>query len=521
MSKTAWRGVFIALVTIALGVVMAPTFQYFSMSEAARQALPPAELLKLKSRALNLGLDLQGGAHLVYEVQTTGLPADQKIDAVDRAIETIRNRIDQMGVAEPIVQKQGIDRVLVQLPGILDTDRAKDVVGRTARLEFKLVKSDTELEALVRRMDSFFAARNPADTTQVDTLGTALTPFSSLVRTAMSGALLFETTDVPKVTEMIAQARGILPGNTTLAWAREETNLTGKPGKFLYILEQRVDLTGDDLQNAQYAVGVDPKSPSAPGVRLFMTRQGGTKFYGLTRANVNRNLAIVLDNTVYSAPTIIDAIRGGEAVITGISDDQEAKDLAVVLRAGALPADLTIVEERTVGPSLGRDSIRQGLTAGLVGAAIVVLFMMVYYQASGLIAVLCLLLNILYLFAGLVLIKATLTLPGIAGIVLTIGMAVDANILIFERIREELLAGRTVRGAIDAGYKRAFVTILDANLTTVLTAVVLLAFSTGPVRGFGLTLTVGILLNLFTAVFVSRVLYDAITERWSLKRLSI
>jgi preprotein translocase subunit SecD len=252
-----------------------------------------------------------------------------------------------------------------------------------------------------------------------------------------------------------------------------------------------------------------------------MTKEGGAIFYRLTRANVKRNLAIILDNAVYSAPTILDAIKGGEAVITGIRQDTEAKDLAVVLRAGALPADIAIIEERTVGPSLGRDSIHQGLTAGLIGSAAVILFMLIYYQASGAIAILALVLNIVYLFAGLILVRATLTLPGIAGVVLTIGMAVDANILIFERIREELRAGRTVRGAIDAGYKRAFVTILDSNLTTVLTAVALLLFASGSVKGFGLTLTIGILFNLFTAVFVSRVVYDAITERWNLKRLSI
>jgi len=520
MSKTAWRGLFIALVTIALGVVMAPTFQFYSMSPQARAAMPKEKRDKLRSQALNLGLDLQGGAHLVYEVKTEGLPADQKLDAVDRAIETIRNRIDQIGVAEPIVQKQGTDRVLVQLPGVLDTERAKDIVGRTARLEFKLVKNDNEIESIALRLDTFLAARAPMDSAAMDT-SAASRPFTSLIRTAMPGALLFEVDAIPSVDAMLAKARGVIPGNTSLAWGREINNVSGKPGRFLYVLENKVDLTGDMLQNAEYAVGVDPKSPGGSGVRLFMTKEGGAIFYRLTRANVNRQLAIVMDNAVYSAPRINDAIKGGEAVITGITDDQEARDLAVVLRAGALPADMSIVEERTVGPSLGADSIRQGITAGWVGSVAVVAFMLIYYQASGLVAILALVLNILYLFAALVLIGATLTLPGLAGIVLTVGMAVDANILIFERIREELLLGKSVRGAIDAGYKRAFITILDANVTTAMTAIILLIFASGPVKGFGLTLTIGILLNLFTAVFVSRVVFDAITERSSLKRLSI
>ncbi len=524
MSSVARRGLFIAAITLVMGFFLIPTFQYFSMSAAARatmQAQKPDEFQKLRNKALNLGLDLQGGAHLVYEANIDNLPADQQTDAVDRAIEIIRNRIDQLGVGEHVVQKEGDHRILVELPGVLDTERAKDIVGKTARLDFKLVRTDTETQNLANRIDTFLSARAPADSAAEDTLGTAGRPFSSLIRTGFPGMLFFNLEDIPEVESQLSRAKSVIPPNTDLQWAREESNPLGTTGRFLYVLEHRSDLNGSHIQNAQYAVGIDPKNPSAAGVRLFMTKEGGAIFYRLTRANVQRNLAIILDNAVYSAPTIQDAIKGGEAVITGINDDQEARDLAVVLRAGALPADISIIEERTVGPSLGRDSIRQGVTAGLVGSAVVVVFMVFYYQASGVIAILSLVLNILYLFAALVLIKATLTLPGLAGIVLTVGMAVDANILIFERIREELRNGRTVRGAIDAGYKRAFITILDANLTTVFTALALLIFGSGPVRGFGLTLTVGILLNLFTAVFVSRVVYDALTERWNPKRLSI
>ncbi|HEX7878649.1 MAG TPA: protein translocase subunit SecD [Candidatus Eisenbacteria bacterium] len=520
MSKTAWRGLFIALVTIAFGIVMYPTYQYYSMSKAAQAAMPKDKHDKLRAQTLNLGLDLQGGAHLVYEVKTEGLPPDQRLDAVDRAIETIRNRIDQIGVGEHVVQKEGTSRVLVQLPGVLDTERAKEIVGRTARLEFKLVKNDSEIQSLLGRLDSFLAARSPADSSMADSTD-AGRPFTSLIRTAGGGAVLFEVDAIPAVDAMIARARSVIPGNVSLAWSRETSNLSGKPGRFLYFLENKVDLTGDNLQNAEYAVGVDPKSPGGSGVRLFMTKEGGAIFYRLTRANVNRQLAIVMDNSVYSAPRINDAIKGGEAVITGIDQDQEARDLAVVLRAGALPADMSIVEERTVGPSLGSDSIKQGVTAAWVGAALVIVFMLVYYQGSGLIAVIAMLLNVLYLVAVMVLIGATLTLPGLAGIILTIGMAVDANILVFERIREELTGGKTVRAAVDAGFKRAFLTIFDAHVTTLLTAVALYVFAAGPVKGFGMTLGIGIVLNLFTAVFCSRVMFDAFTERGTAKRLSI
>ena len=519
MSRTAIKGLFVAIVTILFGAVLIPSFRYFSMSQAQRSAMPADQLAKLRKGALNLGLDLQGGAHLVYEVDLKDLPETGKADAVDRAIEIIRNRIDQLGVAEPVVQRQGQDRILVQLPGVLDTERAKDIVGRTARLEFKIVKTDAETQGLGARLDAFLAARRPPAAN--DSTGAAARPFTSLIRGGYPGMLFVENEDIPKVDQLLAEARTAIPANTSLCWAREVSDVSGKPGRFLYVLDARVDLNGGHLQNAQYAVGVDPANPSGPGCRLFMTKEGGAIFYRLTKANVNRQMAIVMDNAVYSAPRINDAIKGGEAVITGIRADTEAKDLAVVLRAGALPATITIAEERTVGPSLGRDSIRQGMMAGWIGTAAVILFMLIYYQGSGVIAIIALVLNITYLMAAMVLLKASLTLPGLAGIILTIGMAVDANILVFERIREELRAGKSVRSAIDQGFGRAFVTIFDAQATTIITAVILMIVGTGPVKGFGLTLTIGILFNLFTAVYVSRVMFDSITERFDVKRLSI
>jgi protein-export membrane protein SecD len=254
---------------------------------------------------------------------------------------------------------------------------------------------------------------------------------------------------------------------------------------------------------------------------MMLDRRGSAIFTRVTGANVGRQLAIVLDNVVRSDPVIREKIRGGTASITGLTGDDEARTLSIVLRAGALPTDLNPIEERTVGPSLGRDSIRQGLRAALVGLGLVILIMTVWYRASGILAVLALALNLLFLAAVLGAIRGTLTLPGIAGVVLTIGMAVDANVLVFERIREELRSGKTVRGAIDEGYKRALVTILDSNLTTLISSIVLFQFGTGPIRGFALTLMVGIVANVFTAVFVTRLVYDSIQARRTLKGLSI
>ena len=280
-------------------------------------------------------------------------------------------------------------------------------------------------------------------------------------------------------------------------------------------------LTGDHVADARVAFGLEPTRPSAPGISLTLDKRGGAIFTKLTGNNVGRQLAIVLDNRVKSAPVIRDKIRGGRASITGLTGDAEAKDLGIVLRAGALPTDLVLQEERTVGPTLGRDSIRQGLRAAFVGLALVILLMLIYYRASGALAVLALVLNIFFLMATLGMLRATLTLPGIAGIVLTIGIAVDANVLVFERIREELRNGKTVLGAIDAGYGRAFVTIMDSNLTTLISAIVLFQFGTGPIKGFATTIMIGIIANIFTAVFVTRLIYDSIMVKHPIEKLSI
>jgi preprotein translocase subunit SecD len=381
---------------------------------------------------------------------------------VDQSLETIRNRIDQFGVSEPIIQRHGQQNILVQLPGIQDPQRAKDIIGKTALLEFKLVDDGANAE-----------------------------------EAAKSGA---------------PPGRQVLYGQI------------GKPGtgtsveKIPYVLESRTLMTGEYIQDAR----VRPSEQlSGPSVEVILNGQGARLFEQITAANVKRRLAIILDNNVYSAPVIQERIGGGRASITGSFDIKEARDLAIVLRAGALPAPVEIAEERTVGPSLGQDSINQGVASFIVGGALVVVFMIAYYKGAGLVAVVALVFNILYMTALLAGFHAVLTLPGIAGIVLTVGMAVDANVLIHERMREELRAGRAVRSAVEAGYHNALPAILDSNITTFLSGVILFQFGTGPIKGFAVTLCIGILTTVLTAVYLTRVYYDYRIGGRRMERLSI
>jgi preprotein translocase subunit SecD len=371
---------------------------------------------------------------------------------MDQALKTIRNRIDQFGVAEPDIRKQQGNRIIVQLPGLDDPKRAISVIGRTAHLEFKLVDEGADVQAAV-------AGQVP--------------PGSEL---------------------MHMQAKKGSGENAAPIVVRSESVLTGE-----YITDANVQFD----QFGQPYVGM---SFNARGARVFEE---------VTGANVRKRLAIVLDGSVYSAPVIQDRIGGGRASITGQFTTEEAHDLAVVLRAGSLPAPVNILEERTVGPSLGQESIDKGFMAACIGGILVVLFMILYYRRAGMIAAFAIVLDIILVMAGLAAFGATLTLPGIAGIILTLGMAVDANVLIYERIREELRAGESVPAAIHNGYSRAFITIFDSNLTTIIVAVILYQFGTGPVRGFAVTLTLGILASMFTAIFVSRIFFDA----WLARRL--
>jgi preprotein translocase subunit SecD len=381
--------------------------------------------------------------------------------AVRQALETLRNRVDQFGVSEPTLQRQEGNRILIQLPGVKDPQRAIDLLGKTARLEFKMLMENA----------------NPQDA-----------------------------------------VAGKLPPGGQLLYERRVDTRSGTVSEIPIVVEDKTVLTGDLLSNAQ--VRIDNRF-NDPYVAIDFNAVGAKRFDQITAANVGKRMAIVLDDTVYSAPVIRERISGGSAQISGNFTEQEATDLAIVLRAGSLPAPVQILENRTVGPSLGQDSINQGILSVLIGGLLVVVAMLIYYKLSGLVANVVLVLNVIFILAMLTIFGATLTLPGIAGIVLTIGMAVDANVLIFERIREEIRLGRTPRAALEAGYEKAKLTIIDANVTTLIAALVLFQFGTGPVKGFAVTLTVGIISSLFTAVIVSRLIFDYFLSRRKVDRLSI
>jgi SecD/SecF fusion protein len=411
-------------------------------------------------KRINLGLDLQGGMHLLLKVDTSHLNAKAKEDAADRSLEVIRNRIDEFGVREASVQKQGTDEIVVQLPGVTDRERAIELIGRTALLEFKLVVQDAD-----------------------------------------------------KLKQAI---EGNVPEGYELKYSQEEHEPL--------LLEKTATLTGDKIVNA--SVRFSQSGFNEPVVGLEFNAEGAKKFAEITAANVGKRLAIVLDGKVQSAPRIKEAIPSGEAVITGHFDVPQAQDLALVLRVGALPAPMYIEEERTIGPLLGQDSINKGIRASIIGTGIVLIFMACYYLLAGVISDIALMLNLLmtlgvlgmlpHIFPG---ISATLTLPGIAGIALSLGMAVDANVLINERIREELGLGKTLRAAIANGYSRAFSAIFDSNATTLIAALLLFQFGTGPIRGFAVTLTIGLTVSMFTAIVVTRTIFEILLEYNLIKSL--
>jgi preprotein translocase subunit SecD len=381
--------------------------------------------------------------------------------AIDQALEIIRNRVDQFGVSEPEITLQGTDQILVQLPGVRDPQRAINLIGQTALLEFKMVDEEGNLEEALK---------------------------------------------------------GTIPPGDIILYQRSVDPQTGAVKKIPYLLREKTMMTGEFIKDARVALD---SQFNEPYVAMEFTDIGAKLFEQITAANVKKRLAIILDNNVYSAPVIQERISGGRAQITGRFDTKEASDLAIVLRSGALPAPVKILEQRAVGPSLGEDSIRKGMVSIIISAGIVVLFMLFYYKASGIIADVALILNVVLTLATLAIFRATLTLPGIAGLVLSVGMAVDANILIHERIKEELRWGKTIRAAIDQGYHRAFITIIDSNITTLIAGVLLYQFGTGPVKGFAVTLSIGILANIFTAVYVTRWMFDFLTLKIRMKGLSI
>jgi len=585
------------------------------------------KVLEYQSGAIKQGLDLQGGTYLVYEVDLPGLmrtvsknqdaTLDSLIavakastvasggdflatfqagfdqanirmnryfgkrsqdndeiaselgvmadDVIDRTLEVLRNRIDEFGVAEPNIAKQGSRRVLVELAGVSDVERAKDLIGKTALLEFKLVKEPQIAsrvlqdinEAWQKRLDRLKtndsakskegevktadgtgqesvlgdniiaggeSAQDAADLSVNSDFVNAGKPFFALLRR------LGNSMTVPKENKLTVErilndeaVRAVIPADTEIKFYGKPDIQDEKEFYRFEILNTSSELTGKYLTNADVTLssGTQSLSQGEPQVSIKFNSEGGRIFGRVTGANVNRRLAIVMDGSVYSAPNITEKIASGDAVIHGSFDMVEAKELAIVLRAGSLPAPVEAIHQSTVGPSLGADSVRQGKQSILIGISLVIIFMLVYYKGAGFVADSALILNLLIILAVLAARGATLTLPGVAGIILTMGMAVDANVLIFERIREELQIGKTVRAAIDAGYGRAFWTIFDANITTMLTAIVLYQFGTGPIRGFALTLTIGIIASMFTAIVVTRLIFDFMTQKKNIAKLSI
>jgi preprotein translocase subunit SecD len=520
---------------------------------------------------LKRGLDLQGGMHLALELdQSKQVSADPKKD-LDLALTVLRKRIDEFGVEEPLVQKVGDNRIVVELAGITDPARAKGIVQRSAFLEFKITNETGALEKALPAMDRTLKSLGikgqakpekpsavqqllggdtsgaaPKDSTRPDTSRKSksrkdtaardssaqdTTPvpggvLSGLIQPAGPGGVPGEyavpETAFPRVDSLInlpAVARQLARG-VVLRWSAAPTSVGVQPVRFLYALEDKSIVTGANLVNAQ--AQLDPLT-NGPIVTFELDRAGGRRFGDETGKHVGDYMAILLDARVQGRPPVIQSRIGRNGQITlGGKSLQEAQDLALTLKAGALPIPLKIVEERQVGASLGSDSIRKGITAGLVGTAMVILIMLVFYRLSGALAVLALALYILFTLGALSMVDATLTLPGLAGIVLSIGIAVDANVLIFERIREELMHGKTVRLAIDEGFKHAMNAIIDSNVSTVLTALFLFQFGTGPVKGFAVTLIMGIIASMITAVFVTRTFFMIwLNRRPALSTLSI
>jgi preprotein translocase subunit SecD len=510
-------------------------------------ALSALSVWTLVSKGVTLGLDLQGGTHLALEVRdpNNAMTPEARADAIDRALTIIRTRIDELGVAEPVIQKAGDERITVELPGATAEEqrRAKDVIQKTAFLQFQIVREARELETAIPRIDRLVAERfrgqgtpaaaAPAAGTpgtlgglfenQRDSAATGaaadsaagVRPFSSKLQpTGAVGEFAVPVEDVPAMERYLAapEVQALVPRGLQLRWGTEPTAAEAQaaPYRLLYLLEARPLMTGEYLVDAQ--AQRDP-TLGRPIVTFQLNRRGGRVFGQGTGEHIGDQMAIVLDERVYSAPVINGQISTNGQIDLGTSGTiEDARDLALVLRAGALPVPIDVVEERSVGPSLGADSIQKGQLAGLVGIGLIVIIMIVYYRLSGVFAVAALGFYTLYTLALLSGIDATLTFPGIAGFVLSIAMAVDTNVLVYERTREELAAGRSVRVAVNDGFKHALPAIIDSHVTTILTSLILYEFGTGPVRGFAVTLALGLIASLFTAIYVTRTFFLAYLE---------
>ena len=499
---------------------------------------------------------------------------EQADDAINRVLEILQNRVDQFGVSEPTIQKQGNRRIIVELAGIQDSDRARSLLQSTAQLEFCLVKSpevtndilsqidnlvqdNEQLESLVATINEDYESADSDELgvsddktvsiselfgddaeTSKDTSDTSVVvdqnifqerPFSSLLR-ALGNDIAVPEKNLYAVKKIINRQEildKLALGNGQFLFAPSDESFSTNDGideklVNMYYLEKDADLTGGVIEEANATIGGQGTSAvGQPIVLLDMNSEGARTWSRITGANIGRRIAIVLDKKVHMAPSIRTKISDGGTMIEGFAGMDEAKDIAIVLRAGALPAPVNIIEERIVGPSLGADSVKRGTNSVLLGLGLIIVFMFIYYKLSGSIANFALIWNILLVLSVLASLGATLTLPGIAALILTVGMSIDANVIIFERIREELRKGKSVRSAIDGGYNRALTTIIDANVTTLVAALVLYQFGTGPIRGFATVLFWGIIISMFTAIFVTRTIFNSFADRKGLKKLSI
>ena len=597
MNNTLRTRLLSILFIFGLGVyALLPSIRYQLLSDDAKNNLSEDELTYFESKSIKQGLDLKGGIYIVLEVDlpqlintlaknkdkkfdtfleelsedyknnstdfftlfeekalekdlklpryfiSYGKTKDQIIeqlnlqsaDSINRIIEIIQNRVDQFGVAEPTIQKQGNNRVIVELAGVQDSERARDLLQSTALLELMIVKDIESTNTIVRQIDNLAAMNIEKTNDDVDQLFDTNNSdenslgFSSLL-IAVGSDLAISTSNLSKLQNILNQdnvkqvldATGslFLTGNSAITLINdfgeeEEVYL-------LYHLVDNAELTGGVIEDAQMRLSQSGVSAGQATVQVEMSNEGSREWARITGSNINKRIAIVLDKKVHMAPVIRSQIFGGGTVIEGMDSIQEAEDIAIVLRAGSLPVPVTIQEERTVGASLGADSVSKGTYSMLVGLLIVILFIIFYYKLSGFIASFAVIWTLILLLGILALLGATLTLPGIAGLILTVGMSVDANVIIFERIKEELRNGKSVRSAIDAGYERAITTIVDANLTTGIAAAVLYQYGSGPIKGFATVLFWGIIVSMFTAIIVTRFIFDYFTSKRTIEKLSI
>ena len=586
------------LFIFGLGVYsLFPTMRYQFLSDEKKSLLSKNEVEYLEENTIKQGLDLKGGIYIVLEVdlpqlinnlasnkdkkfeiflddlsnqysnntgdfftlfEKNAIDKDLKLpryfinygktkdqiteqlkleadDAINRIIEIIQNRVDQFGVSEPTIQKQGSDRVIVELAGIQDSERARSLLQSTALLELMIVKNVESTNTIIRQIDNLANTSNSIEDkkTDVENLfstdeGANNLQFSSLL-IGVGNDIGIEKNNLDKLNaileqESIKQLLDATNGQFLLSnSAKTFINDFGDEEEIyiVYHLNKNAELTGGVIENAQVRIAQSGVTAGQPIVQMEMSSAGSREWARITGANIQKRIAIVLDKKVHMAPVINSQIFGGATVIEGLDSVNEAEDIAIVLRAGALPVPVTIVEERTVGASLGADSVNQGTYSMIIGLLLVILFIVLYYRMSGFIASFSVIWTLILLLGVLALLQATLTLPGIAGLILTVGMSVDANVIIFERIKEELRKGKAIRSAIDAGYQRAITTIVDANLTTGIAAAVLYQYGSGPIKGFATVLFWGIIVSMFTAIIVTRFVFDFITSRRNIEKLSI